>query len=83
LQGLWSLEAAVLGPLGTPPLLIRMHVLAGVRLNELLGLGVMVRVSPALCTSHVVDQGGTQLALLVLGPLALWGLLICKEPLAG
>lgn len=65
-----------------PPILTRVQVLARVRLNELLGLRVMVGVGPALRTSEVVGDRSTQLALLVLGPLVLGGLLVGKEPLA-
>lgn len=60
-----------------------MEALARVGREELLGLGVVVLVGPALCTAEVVQEGRTALALLVHRPKALGSLLVAVQPLAG
>ena len=76
-------KEAVAVPLVTPAVLVGVEALAGVRLLQLLGLGVVVLVRPALSTAQALEEGGTELPPVVLGPEVLGGLLVAVQPLAG
>jgi len=76
-------KEAVAVPLVAPPILVGVEALAGVGLLQLLGLGVMVLVRPALSTAQALHEGRTELAPVVLGPQVLGGLLVAVQPLAG